>query len=246
MPDGAHTATRRRARRIDIDVQLQIERLAQEGFGAAQILRQIERDHPEWIPRLPVLRTVQRMLEGLAGSPRTRSQSLSTGRTMGNISSEDALNVWRIQDATREETAIILPVLAAMIEQTNGRRDYLTTLEARWTTLIATGAPDLSPRWVAWLAAKCAVRQLRAGPGHDATSPYDKILALAPWRSDDAFQTFAEFVRRAHPEWLPRREGTGMEGAVMDACRIRAEITGTEVMDVVNALLQREDYPRPA
>ncbi len=226
---------------MPLEVQTKIEDLAGRGFGAKQIhdyvwdAPELARFHPpQRKADLPALRTVQRMVQALRQPPPEGAEGFE-----GAEGAVSQLAPWRMQNATPEEAAAVLPVLAAVIKQTEGRTDYLTLLEARWAVRIAAVAPDLSPWWIAWLANKCAVREIRGGTTYDATSPYDKVLALAPWRSDAAFEEFAKFVCSVHREWLPGRQREVIEGAVLDACRIRAEQTGREVMEVVADLMKR-------
>jgi hypothetical protein len=233
--NGQVATRKRRSRDVDIRVQEQVEVLGTK-YGAAQILRHLTAEHPDW--PMPEIRTVQRMVKD-ARLPTVKEAGQLHGADTSGGSWEPQLRPWRVQDAkTPEEVAAVLPVLAAKIAETEGERDYLTNLEASWVSRITAAAPDLSPAWVGWLATKCAIREIRAGPGRDATSPYDKLLAMAPWRSDEAFLGFARFVRKAHSEWLPNADH-GFDGVVLDACRLRADATGTPVIEVAEALAGR-------
>lgn len=221
-----------RPRGVPADIQLAIDAEAEKGFGGAEIHRTLSLD-PRMRDRLPLARTIQRMVR------ERRSGGLPWGDLAAGARRELA---WRMQNASPAEVALVLPALAEVIDQTEGRTDYLTVLEAAWAARIRMGARGLSLRWVVWLAMTCAARESQAGPGRDATSPYDKLLALAPWKSEEAWERYTKFVGQAHPEWLPtNREGKGIEGVVLDACRIRADRTGRSVLDIIGGLWEQQD-----
>src|SRR2546421_85845 len=102
---GGHMTTRRR-RQVPIDVQLEIEKLAGEGFGGKAILEQLERAE-QFAVRLPDVRTVQRIVSDLKIAADAASGAPVT-------------DPWTAADDQTGEPAVVLELLGALIKRTSG------------------------------------------------------------------------------------------------------------------------------
>jgi hypothetical protein len=106
----------------------------------------------------------------------------------------DPSGIWSLAGASPGEAARVLPVLAAVIERTEGRRTFLTTAEAAMVARVSEAAPDLPP----WQTYQLAHRYIDAG---SATEDLDQLLAFAPWRDQAAAYNAAiaaGWIRRHH------------------------------------------------
>lgn len=175
----------KRRRYIDGDVQAAIEDLALNStWTPSQIERellkeeQFKNEDRETGTRLPSLRTIQTIVKEV------RQLDLS-GR-------------WELPDADADGgAALVLDVLAAVIEETKGRRQYLTKMEAAWVIRIRRAAPDLPPSFDTYrLARLYMTREHWQMPSPDL----DALLAFAPWRSEERRQAY---VRALQEEWIP-------------------------------------------
>lgn len=139
---------------------------------------------------------------------------------------------WSLTVQTAYQARLIMPVLAAIIERSDGQRLTLTQLEAAKVAMILDAASDIPPYWAYWLAHKYIDREER----HIPTASLDALLAFTPWRDDKSFQRFIDVISGAHPEWLLGNRQGIMEGAVLDAIRIQSERTGERVEDILSRL----------
>ncbi len=165
----------RRKSRIDGDVQVAIDELALKGWGPTQIYKQLERQ-PEFAGRVPTSRTIQRRVNELA--------------------LRDSSGPWSLADAKDDEAALVLPVLAAVIEGTEAQRVYVTQAEAERIVRIRRAVPDLLPTLDLMLLAR--VYLLREQQGM-STTDLDAFLAFAPWRSEDARERYRQAL---HFGWI--------------------------------------------
>ena len=110
--------------------------------------------------RVPTLRTIQRYVRAL--------------------SAPDLSGQWSPFEGDPEDVAAVLPVLAAVLEKTEGRTQQLTREEAAQVARVCRAAPDIPP-WEAYGLARAAVvaKWTKA-----STEGLDHYLALAPWRDD--------------------------------------------------------------
>lgn len=159
---------KRRARRIHPDVQAEIENLALKGFGASQINVKLHEHFGAKEPsKLPHLKTIQRVISDTV--PR------------------DSTAPWRLADAVAEDAALVLPVLAAVIEESEGRVANLTIGQARWIAKLRHVAPDLA----LWTVYVLANTYMRCEEWNMPTADLDAYLALTPWRDDACRQRYA-------------------------------------------------------
>lgn len=157
-----------RNRYIDVDVQYRIEALAHEGFGGAQIERELLKD--EGIrDRLPTLRTIQSIVREVQSRP-------------------DKSGPWRVEHMAPEDAAIVLSVFAAMAS--SNRRKAFSADEASWIVRLSRMYPDIQAPFSYYLASIYIQRRA----GGKSTDDLDAYLGFQPWRSDAAFETYAEAI----------------------------------------------------
>lgn len=148
-------------KQTDPEVRSQIAELALGGWTAPQIQRRLS----HLGDRLPSLRTIHSIAADLR--PPT-----GTG--------------WRLADADPTEAALVLPVMAAVTRNSDGRLGHFTKDTAAWIARIRTAAPSLAPidayRW--------AVRYQTAVAADRDSGELDLQLALdtvkPPRREDPA------------------------------------------------------------
>lgn len=187
-------------RRIDLAVQQKIEELALQGRSAAQIHRELDRQEEFW-RRLPTLRTVQRVVK--------------------EITPRDSSGVWRLADSPllaerspNSDAALIMPVLAEVIERTEGKRKHLTRSEAAWVARVRTISPTLD-MWNSYMLAVAYVRttELKA-----STESLDVLLAYAPWQGKGNSERYVQAVEdgRAPAPWPYIGALRNSDGSVSD------------------------------
>lgn len=175
--------------RIDIVVQRAIDDLLDEGHqGAAAITRELDRN-PKLAGLVPTSRTIQNYLKGRLLDP--------TGP-------------WSMQNTEEDETdpSLVLPVLAAVLVRTEGRRSQLTNGEAKWVTRVRQVAPELPPWWAYRVARAFQARELQSEP----TADLDLLMSFAPWRDPQYLSLFLVTIELAHPEWFPKGKPSNSEG----------------------------------
>lgn len=163
--------TKRRKPRIDGDVQAAIDDLILKDWGATQIYNHLDRQE-KFAGRVPTPRTIQRRVSELA--------------------SRDSSGPWSLADAKDNEAALVLPVLAALIDGTEAQRVYVTQAEAERIVRIRRAVPDLLPTLDLMLLAR--VYMLREQQGM-STTDLDSFLAFAPWRSEDARERYHQALK---------------------------------------------------
>lgn len=162
--------------KVDLDMQAEIERLALMNWGATQIHTHLERQEALVDRKLPTVRTVQRIVAGLA--PR------------------DSSGPWHIQDADSGEARLILDVLAAVVTETEGRKSQLTRTEADWTVRIRRAATNI-PTWETWMTARFYMAREAAG---EETVDLDCLLAFNPWKGGEKAEQYFQAVQAG---WIP-------------------------------------------
>jgi hypothetical protein len=159
--DKAVIAKRRRGRRIAPDILDRIAELTDKGIAATEIYKDLQGDE-RFANRLPYsVRTIQNIVRDLTP----------------HLALDER---WSVTQASPEEAAAVLPVLASVITETEGRRQWLTRAEAQWIAKLRLVAPDLLPFETYRLARLYLLRTERNEP----TDDLDTALAYAPWRED--------------------------------------------------------------
>lgn len=168
MPDKRQVATRKRRRPRDTNpwVVLEVRRLALEGYTAAEIHRGFPDD-----PDRPSVRTIYRIIE--------------------DVRPPDPSGTWKpLQSPV--SAGLVLPILAAVVEVTSGRRAHLTNDEAGRVEALRDAAPDLPP-WETYVLARayigCDFQKKDSGP-------LDMVLAFAPWRSTEHSERYFAALNR--------------------------------------------------
>lgn len=180
-------------RRMNLDVLQKIEEFALQGRSAAQIHRQLDKEDG-YRGGVPTLRTVQRVVKEI--TPRDPSEPWSLG---DNVEGE----------------ALIVPVLAELIERTDGRRRHLTRSEATWIARIRSVAPGLA----LWHCYMLAVAYVRVAEMKSSTEGLDALLAYAPWDGPTSAERYVHAVNdgRAPAPWPYIAALRTEDGATSDA-----------------------------
>ncbi|MEP7081897.1 MAG: hypothetical protein ABI841_02850 [Chloroflexota bacterium] len=116
-----------RGKRTPPDVREAIERLAIRGFAASDIETELGKDD-SLRDRVPELRTIQLIAR--------------------QVRSQDASGRWSMAEAGEGEAQHVLPVLAALLEASDGapdhrRVDTITKAEARWIARLRGAVPSV-------------------------------------------------------------------------------------------------------
>jgi hypothetical protein len=143
-------------RLIDRDVQQAIRIRAERGMSAREIHEELSA-LPVFAGRVPTSRSIHRAVR--AANPRSRQE-------------------WTLAEDDGDETAAVLAALAAVISESNGRRDYLTLDEARWLKKLAPVTPGLGA-FVRYLLAR---EYARLSADEQSSKRLDHWVALQPWR----------------------------------------------------------------
>jgi len=163
----------RRRRSLDPAVLTAIHESAVLGTSAAQIHAQLVDEFGEWVPSV---RTVQDIVK--------------------EVKVHDSSDRWSLVNSDPGTVGIVLPVLAAVIRRSKGRR-FLTTAEARWVVRVRKAAPDLPAIAIYQLARLYMQRQ---ESGH-SVADLDSFLAFAPWRGRAFWNSYKE---AAEERWIER------------------------------------------
>jgi hypothetical protein len=195
---------------------MRIGLLIGENLGAVQIVQELDRLKAyaqQMMPRMQEARTAED-LEGVAKEldrfdldlldvVAFVSAKLPDERTIRRRIAErrppNPQDPWTLAEADGDEGALILPVLAALMERTEGRVAGFTREQAQWVVKVRRAAPDLEPlhAWEVAFAYQGAVQQGREA---DRAS-LDALLAFAPWRSDEARGHFWNWIIRYRDDW---------------------------------------------
>src|SRR5262249_23598131 len=116
----------------------------------------------KYADRLPTLRTVQRIVS--ERTPRDNS------------------GPWTLGTADTVHARVVLDVLAAVVDETEGHNASFTQEEAKWGVQVSAVAPDLPP-YERWRIARLYMGRASRGEPMD---DLDGFLAYAPWRDGEA------------------------------------------------------------
>lgn len=161
----AHSGkVRQRRRSWPLSVVGRIKEMAASELSAGAIHRRLE-------------------LEASSGEADFGPADVPSRRTIHNIVAEhtpsDDTDPWALADAEADEAALILPVLAAIIEKTEERRSHVTQAQAQWIVRIRRAAPDLN----AWMVYHIAMNYMAFAEYGLPHNHLDAYLGFAPWRS---------------------------------------------------------------
>ena len=145
--------------KTDIDITEKIKELSDQGYDAKQISNYLEVSE-DFAMRAPSLRTVQRIVSG---------RGIKAGPFWSAASS-----------STAEEAKAILAVLAAVIEETQGRVALLTREEAHIIIVLRESAAGLSD-WDLYRLAREYIDRQSVG----VTDDLDAFLALGAWHKEN-------------------------------------------------------------
>jgi hypothetical protein len=163
-----------KGRQASVEVDRHLERLTFEGFGPAQIYRDLEQKGWFGGDRLS-LRTVQRMVHHLRPA--------------------DPSGPWSMAEAEDpEEARLVLRVLAAVFESTAGRV-WLTKDLVVQIVRVQEAVPDIPPLWAYNIA---QAYQVCAIQGRDSRH-LDFALGARPWESAERADWFARLLDRPLP-----------------------------------------------
>lgn len=157
---------------VAADVALEIERYFLERCTPAQVHAALEAD-PRFKGRVPHVRSLQRYAK--------------------DVQVPDPSAPWTLASPSPAAADQVLDVLAAVVEETNGRVSSVTQLEAEWISRLRAARPDL-PGWECWFLARLYI--MRTGR-HESTADLDMYLAFAPWRDDEHADRYVDAISAA-------------------------------------------------
>jgi hypothetical protein len=140
-------------RKVTVELDTRVRELVFLGYGAAQIHRQLASEELINEEGNPSEKTIQRMVK--------------------DYTPEDPSGPWSFAESTGEEARLILPVLAAVLEQTAGDGGAISRDIAAWIVRIRTAAPTLPP----WDAYGYAILYRAAAAHKRDTRELDRRLA---------------------------------------------------------------------
>ena len=147
--------------RTDIEVTEKIKELSDRGYAATQI-----HDHlvssDVFADRAPAIRTVRRILVGRANKGSVKVKFWSAAKS-----------------STAEEAKAILAVLAAVLQETQGRVTFFTQEEAQTISVLREAAEGLSGWNLYRLAREYIDRR------DQSTDDLDAFLALGAWHEEN-------------------------------------------------------------
>lgn len=136
--------------------------------------------------------------EELVKRHKSRAPSLRTVETWyRKLSPPDVTGAWSFTEA--DEPELVLPVLAALISETRGRRKELTNAEAEWIAKICGAAPGIDP-WYAYILARLYMLRKQAGL---TSLDIDAYLAYAPWRGEQEAQAYGQALEEGWVSNVP-------------------------------------------
>jgi hypothetical protein len=153
-----------RPRALNSEQDKRLRELALEELTAAEIRAQLV-DEGLITGHYPVVKTIQRRMAELR--PPDRSER------------------WSFANADPEVARLVLPVLAAVLEKTQGRL-YLSQDTADWIVRLKTAAPTLADDWWTYVYARTYQRD-----GERAIW-LDRFLAFRPWESNEAYARYQQ------------------------------------------------------
>jgi hypothetical protein len=93
-------------------------------------------------------------------------------------------------DSDLDDARAVLGVLASVVEETEGRREYVTVDEAEWIARVVAISPDIPPLTAFRLATQYRLNT----PHRAATEGLDLYVAFAPWR--DGGRRYTEAIKQ--------------------------------------------------
>lgn len=189
---------------VDHGIQDEIDALTAIGRTPAQVHKEL-RENEAFRARLPSLRTIQRLAK--ASTP------------------EDPSGQWSVAAASDDELTAVPPVLAAVIEKTEGTRTAITQAEARHISHIAKAAPDLTP-WETYFLARLYVKR---GEDGDPVDDLDAFVAFAPWRAPENLLRYESAATKGHVIRVP--------GPLLYRAKFDAE---PDVVDLIDAASRQQ------
>jgi len=177
-------AQRRQRRRISGEIEDRIAVLAQREprWSAGQIYEQLllEYDENKLKTPPPSKRTVERIVKEWRGV--------------------DLTGPWNLYTAAPEDVPLVLPVLAAVINWTQGAITSLTNGEARIIANIRSVAPDFG-LVDSFLWARLYRRRIE---NNEPTDDFDAYLSYAPWRNAERHGAYQRAVMLGWVRPVPR------------------------------------------
>lgn len=149
---------------------------------------------------------------------------------------EDPSGRWTLAGSPGALAALILPVLAAVIENSEGHISHLTNAQAAWIVKVRRAAPDLSPWGAFCIAAYYRIRQHRNEP----TADLDLLLAFAPWRGREHLKRFFSTITSVFPDWMQVPSSELPEDATLEE-RIAAQ-KSTAIAESLYLAMQMQIY----
>ena len=119
-------------------------------------------------------------------------------RRVAELVAAEGTEIWSVRDADPQDVALVLPVLAHLIESSEGRTT-LTKHRGEWIARIRRAAPDI-PEWQALALSSEYLRAFGPRGDEDLARAADVFLAYAPWRNDQAYVTY---LTADEKDWLP-------------------------------------------
>jgi hypothetical protein len=181
---------KKRERDIKDSVLVDIQNLVsiQNASGPA-ILRYLEGqvEIGELQPKdVPSLRTIQRVIKDLR--------------------IPDEKEIWHLADGGGEDGQLILPILAEILLQTQGRVHSLTKTLAKWVLNVRKAAPD-APAYRVWQLALIYMNS--EAKGLSDTSDLDNYIAFAPWKSRNHLDHYLQAIEMG---WIKKWRGEAWLG----------------------------------
>lgn len=165
----------RRLRGLDAAVGDAYEELAKNPFRpGAEIYRELKRIYGE--KRAPSERAIQRDLR----TRRPKSDS----------------DPWSLSSADSDDVAVVLPVLAVVIRESDGRRKHVTLAEVELFKKIRAAVPEMEP----WDVYAFALRYRLAAERQDSEQlrRLDAELAIKPWDGPEQANAFGQAFGERH------------------------------------------------
>jgi len=177
--------TRNRRRNLSGDVGKRLSELYFEEHRATAIAKKLLE---EFGANAPSVRTVQEIVREYRKN---------------EDAAWDAISPWSLSKAADgEEARLVLEVLDAVIEQTEGRRRTLTGDEAAWVIKLRRAATTL-PQWDAYRLSRLYLQRVGAQKG---TGDLDAYIAAEAWLPEKMGR-YSAFVARGwvpEPPWILR------------------------------------------
>lgn len=145
-----------KGRRTDKDIVDAIHELASDGYRPADIHRRLNERFGQ--AATPVLRTVENIAR--------------------EVTPHDTSEAWRLAAADPEAAAIVLPVLAELLDSSEDRIQGVSRREAEWIVRLRGAVPDL-PATDAYKLARDYLARIER---NEDTADLDRYLVMAPWR----------------------------------------------------------------